>query len=467
MRNLESTILPTTLIKTENVFAGGLTLGYSNQQNSTLDFLKSANAYQDYFNKLGAKIQVLEVIERFAEELDSALIATAIELHYDIKITGSERTRYLKANTLKYIFKKVQKKAIQQLELTQYQLGNVNDYASPLLTKIRIGAEEKQREHIKNTVLRNKRTGAEIALSELVQTPEAKAAELYLKAKSLEKKAIEKNYTFAFYTFTTPARMHANPAKGRNTWDGTTPTEAKDFLQECWAKSRAQLEKSDIDYFGLWAREPHKDGTPHMHALIYAETKDLAEIDRVMNYQFAHSKSAVKVVYDDGRAAPTSYITKYIMKSLGFDGESKDFKDGVKMRAAVLTWNYRRYNFFGVESKLSLWRECRKIDESKVTNNGLLYLIKSAKDNDWKSFIDSSEDYSLHYNHEINAYEETVAKTGGIVVKSTGELAYIKESVFEILTDSTLVTLNVSYPRDLSSTDLKSKERDPEKPLFA
>lgn len=73
----------------------------------------------------------------------------------------------------------------------------------------------------------------------------------------------------AMLTLTLPGEWHANPVNGRQSWNGLSPVHAHDELNDRWKCLRAGLLRRGITLTGFRAAEPHADGTPHWHALIY------------------------------------------------------------------------------------------------------------------------------------------------------------------------------------------------------
>ena len=107
------------------------------------------------------------------------------------------------------------------------------------------------------------------SLTESGVTRQKKKNELYVIAKGIENIGESSDKTWASVVCTLPAHMHINPSHGHNSWDGTLPRDGCNWLQERWSKLRAALAKEQITLSGLWTRESHKDGTPHINFLIY------------------------------------------------------------------------------------------------------------------------------------------------------------------------------------------------------
>lgn len=500
-----------------NVANGGLSYvtksEYTPNQKKALKFLDSAKAYNTTQNPYW-DWAVADKLAEIDKDLPEEAVADAVEQLYNIKITGKERSRYLKAIDPKRVCRKINKQSVKEAETAHYHLGYVGKnqhYASKSLINNRLEAEQKQEDYINSHFIQNKETGESIPLKDVVKTNTAKAAELYLYSKSIEKMAEESGYTYLFVTLTVPPRMHQNPSNGQDKWDGSTPEDAKNFLQEKWELIRAILHDKKIDYYGIWSREPHKDATPHQHVLIYVHPDD---VQNVIDSLFVHYKMRNEAVKEnltpngykvfhsekcsaesnmdikvedvsymkrrlsgesidnkkEGFQSPTSYITKYLLKSLGLEStetknekrQVKDSDESIAVRAAVLTWGYRRYGFFGVKSKLTLWRECRKINPENISDKGLRRLIKYSKKNDWKRFLKLSRAYTTILEHSINDVEEKVSKFIGIQNTETNETVYIKNNEWEIVKKP--LTLNLS---DSRNEQVRSDKSEPPIPKSA
>src|SRR2546430_1776196 len=138
-----------------------------------------------------------------------------------------------------------------------------------------------------------------------------------------------------FTTNTAPSRFHpmrhheygggANPNA-----DGTYgpmqpngPRDAQAWLRGTWAKARARLAELRVPFFGFRVAEPHHDGCPHWHMLLWTAPEHVDTLRRVLRAQWlkdhpdepgAGEHRFKAVAMERGGAA--GYIAKYIAKNI-------------------------------------------------------------------------------------------------------------------------------------------------------
>ncbi|WP_065203015.1 replication endonuclease [Chromobacterium subtsugae] len=110
-------------------------------------------------------------------------------------------------------------------------------------------------------------------LSELsVSNPTIRRAELMVRIAGFEHIAVGLEYAGEFITITSPSKYHPRHAKSgrRNAkYAGKTPIDTRDYLGGVWSRITAAMARAGIAPFGFRVAEPHHDGTPHLHALLF------------------------------------------------------------------------------------------------------------------------------------------------------------------------------------------------------
>ncbi|MBM3114976.1 replication endonuclease [Jeongeupia naejangsanensis] len=110
-----------------------------------------------------------------------------------------------------------------------------------------------------------------------VANPVIRRTELMVRILGTEEVMNGLGYASYFLTITAPSKYHRtskggpNPKYGANGNPEYSPRETQDYLCENWAECRALFKKKahPIQVYGVRVVEPHHDGTPHWHMLIW------------------------------------------------------------------------------------------------------------------------------------------------------------------------------------------------------
>jgi hypothetical protein len=216
-------------------------------------------------------------------------------------------------------------------------------------------------------------------------------AENYNACIGTEEYARDLDYGCLFITLTVPGHMHANPGNKNNTWDGTTIKEAHDYLAQKWKKftndlsrKKYNIKMSKGDLFGYRAVEPHADGTPHWHVLIYSARKLLkGPILTLLKKHFSDKSEALTTSFfpmnsEDESSPPISYIVKYLSGAVYFDNNHIANNNDEQIKAQQIdAWKsavrLRSFQRFGRTAPMTYWRLFRKFHTQ--WNSGELQLV--------------------------------------------------------------------------------------------
>lgn len=221
-----------------------------------------------------------------------------------------------------------------------------------------------------------------------VSNPAIRRAELMTRMRGFEDLADEQELAGEFYTITAPSRFHAVHSGGGfvSQWNGSNPQDTQKYLCNVWAKSRAALSRAGIHIFGFRVVEPHHDGTPHWHMLLFMRPQDVDAVRDILCYQARITDSeelqtpnALTARFhvepiDPAKGSATGYIAKYISKNIdgyALDGE-KDDETGESLRdmakavsAWASRWRIRQFQQIG-GAPVTVWRELRRLRDQRL-----------------------------------------------------------------------------------------------------
>jgi len=303
-------------------------------------------------------------------------------------------------------------------------------------------------------------------------------AELMVRISGMEEVAQDKNWTANFYTITTPSKYHPTTSGRINKkYEGATVRDSVDYLNKVWQKIRAEINRqTENQYFGVRVCEPHADGTPHFHLLIFSDATESETITGIMrDYSIAEDRAELRndttprfdvVAMEKGRKA-TGYISKYVSKNI--DGFGVDFDDENDLPAAssaerVIAWarvhGVRQFQTFGLPP-IGIYRELRKV--RKEQSGALEYYerVRAAADaSNYAEVITEcwSNDFKLEKRRLFDPDTgEIFSDDPGDVVNRWGDLkefAHVEGVSVDLLNVETLITrttewiLQVKDPQD-------------------
>lgn len=268
-----------------------------------------------------------------------------------------------------------------------------------------------RRDYIKQMVLINEDdVDEQIPLDEMfyktVSNPAVRRCELMVRMRGFEEIAKRMDYAAEFYTLTAPSAYHAVHSQGGfiSHWNFSSPKDTQAYLCKQFAKIRASLARKNIKPFGFRVVEPHHDGTPHWHLLLFMPKvavqtvrdtfrRYALEVDG--NEQGANEHRFKFEPIDWEKGSATGYIAKYVAKNI--DGyacdEDKDMETGESLKnmsknvsAWAAKWRIRQFQQLG-GSPVTVWRELRRQAGKAVEGDELLtQLVEAADRGDWAEY---------------------------------------------------------------------------------
>ena len=267
-----------------------------------------------------------------------------------------------------------------------------------------------------------------------------------------------------FYTLTCPSKFHAFHVSGECNakWNRSTPREAQAYLNSVWALVRAAWDKAGIRAFGFRVVEPHHDGCPHWHMILwfspdkhekataifqhYAIQEDLEEL-RQRDGSLNIEPRFKPVIIDESKGTAAGYVVKYVSKNIDGHGVESDSYGGCAIDSAMrieawsTTWGIRQFQQIGGPS-VTVWRELRRARDDVLLDDDEFEKIQAAANQgDWSSFTElmggplvARNDMPIRAHMvarvERNDYDEIVMKISGVAYH--GEVAITRRHEWTI-----------------------------------
>lgn len=240
-----------------------------------------------------------------------------------------------------------------------------------------------------------------------VSNPVNRRNELMVRVRGMEEVAQALDLTGLLLTLTAPSKYHAYHVTGEENqkFNGATPREVMNYLNGVWARIRSEWQRNDIKAYGLRVAEPHHDGTPHFHFLLFVSENQSIYAWQIFEEHAMredgdergareHRCDCVRIDPKKGSAA--GYVAKYIAKNIdgyGFKEAEADNEAGVpaitgalRARAWASIWGVRQFQQVGSVS-VTVYRELRRLDiASLLEPEEVQACIAAADAGDWAAF---------------------------------------------------------------------------------
>lgn len=357
-------------------------------------------------------------LNSLAESLQARPVANDIELQGCINRMTSRH--WWTNNLRRQLLREQENQAFTRGEVKKHKQCYVSDFAMQ-----RVRAREARNRDVLQHLAAVNDAGQSVGLLDCidasVSNPKNRRTELITRCKGFEDVAKFMGHAAVFLTITCPSKFHRFNRIGRDNrnWQDAknkagesivlTPKDAQAYLCATWAKIRAEWKRHNIAPYGFRVAEPHHDGVPHWHILLFVPADQVGwfNVDRYLadgkdhgagligiagEYSHEESKGepgAAKArftakIIEAGQArdamtgeliesdvgSATGYIAKYISKNLdGFDAQGEtwglDHDSGMYTDTAarrVRTWasahGIRQFQQIGGPS-VTVWRQLR------------------------------------------------------------------------------------------------------------
>lgn len=299
----------------------------------------------------------------------------------------------------------------QRMEDTLRQLGFVSKCDEIYLSNYSLCRRQTQKRENRKLMERmeaENQDGQSFTLLELAElspsNPIVRRAELMVRMRGFEDFASHSPETFQglFITLTCPSKYHATLSTGHPNpnYSGATVSEAQDYLNRVWRRTRAAFHRSGITPFGMRVVEPHHDGTPHWHLMLFFPRDQVNQAAALFrHYAFQEDgnepgadKHRLKIVQiDPDKGSATGYVAKYIAKNIdGYQVDTDHYgRDAVESAVRIEAWasihGIHQFEQVGGAS-ITVWRELRRLASSDLEPGLLQKLTQAADSGDWAAY---------------------------------------------------------------------------------
>ncbi|HCR3029750.1 TPA: replication endonuclease [Escherichia coli] len=347
--------------------------------------------------------------------------------------------------------------------------GEVNKDRSPYASKMAIREVHSRRlanlEYLKSCELENKVTGERIDLISKVMgsisNPEIRRMELMNTIAGIERYAASVGDVGMFITLTTPSKYHPTRQVGKGDsktvqlnhgWNQTafTPKDGQRYLCRIWSLIRTAFKDNDLEVYGMRVVEPHHDGTPHWHMMLFCKPGQRKDINEIMRRyalkEDGHEKGAAKQRFESrhlNQGGAAGYIAKYIAKNIdgyALDGQldhdtGKPLKDtAAAVTAWASTWRIPQFKPIGLPT-MGAYRELRKLPRgvsiASEFDDRVEAVRAAADEGEFDLYIIAQGGANMKRDaqavrvarkvtDEVNEYEEDIEKIVGIYAPHLG-----------------------------------------------
>lgn len=306
------------------------------------------------------------------------------------------------------------------VELQAIRSGAVHRRASPYVSAKALRRHERNVKRLADLIAgmeaMNLSTGEVLPMHDVVERSQANPANrrmaMMARIRGIEAHAKARGDVAVFLTITAPSRMHARYESGAPvpSYAGTSPRQAHAYLHGVWRRASRAADRQGLARYGLRTVEPHHDGCPHWHVLMFARPGD---VDALLAVFRAHAledspsepgaaeRRFVVERIDPAKGSAASYVAKYVAKSIdgeGIDTDTESDGDGRSTAGRVVawarTWRIRQFQFFGLPP-ITPNRELYRVAPESIGSEGLRKAHAACKANDYGAFLAACDAHTV------------------------------------------------------------------------
>lgn len=432
-----------------------------------------ARAFSRMFHDLKDSLtgdMVLQVIKAKVEEMGLAFPELAEDA------TGRDKVAALARVVVDdhWLRRQLRTQQWRQMENFNRELGLVSQYKGIYVSDLSFQRRKEQKDRTARLLKRMEATNEDqqtYTLAELnalsVSNPINRRHELMTRLRGFEAFAqqAEEDWQGVLLTVTCPSKFHAiHSVSGQpnEKFNGASPREANDYLNTLWQRTRAAWDRQEIRAFGFRVAEPHHDGTPHWHLLLFIRKHQIQEAEAIFrdyalqedgNEPGAQEKRFQTLMIDPKQGSAAGYLAKYISKNIDGFGIETDLygQNAVESAMRIEAWasihGIRQFQPIGGPS-VTVWRELRRLEAQGASQDLLKTLIEAADEGDWATYttlmggaVCRREERPLRpYMIEregLNKYGETLQALKGLVFDAQPIITRVHDWVIQLVNPDT------------------------------
>jgi len=266
---------------------------------------------------------------------------------------------------------------------------------------------KKQKVFLELSYLYDRINRTRIPLSDLIisanHSPERYYAEVQNRVNTLEAIAKKRDLKPLFMTLTLPSEFHRKKItkKGalvKNTkFNGTRIKESVKVLTNMFSKLRhdrslKELSKEERIYFRV--NEPHQDGTPHTHILMFIPGDRIERVKKAYTRIYDNRANDIQVVTDEINNS-VAYVMKYINKTLPLSKKSHISEKEHYLNTWFVKHGILRFSSSKTLAPLNLYRLLHEkfsmFALTKLVNDKVLTIYEAIETNKIMEIFDGDE----------------------------------------------------------------------------
>lgn len=266
-------------------------------------------------------------------------------------------------------------------------------------------------------VLVDKKRHVRVSMHTVTSTKKkAQMAQFYAIAKGIEQIATEAGWDYAMLTLTLPGEWHSartGKAGGRQSeWNMATPLEAARELQSRWNSVSTRLKQIlGKNGLGFSMKEPHADGTAHMHAMVCAPKKVLIQVREYMiDYASREGDEDVSLiprgVFENTKKTNSEGIIVYqtvLTDFLAWKPQGADLTNG-KKTSSPATYMFKYLSKGLLNADVSAWKSCVAVRQISWINFGRGFVAK------WQACYQSAKAEETFEQNDVSQACEAMSR---------------------------------------------------------